>query len=299
MRVVQPRRLWRRSSDRHAPPGGSPGPTVARAMYRRVRDTALWAGFGTPLFPDRAFDHRRPGGPLYFFLLAVSVFFLLLIAGLVLFFAIKLPPPPRCDRTPRNGAAGAGMVLDPHPVLPRASSYSFGERASISGRCRDAGRTRNIYVVGKQWMWKFQHPEGQREINELHVPVAAPIKLVMTSEDVIHDFSFPISASRDVLPGRYTQIWFEPTKPGVTICSAPNTAARTQGMTGEVVVRAPTISGLAEWRRARGLARQWVGEKLFAGSGVQYLLPPRRHGGRGPCCKACSVSPCSWHRGKS
>jgi cytochrome c oxidase subunit II len=73
----------------------------------------------------------------------------------------------------------------------------------------------NIYVVGKQWMWKIQHPEGQREINELHIPVGRPVKLTMTSEDAIHSFFVPaFRTKQDVLPGRYTMTWFEATKPG-------------------------------------------------------------------------------------
>jgi cytochrome c oxidase subunit 2 len=73
-----------------------------------------------------------------------------------------------------------------------------------------------VYVVGKQWMWQLQHPEGgQREINELHVPVGKPVKLVMTSEDVIHSFFVPaFRVKQDVLPARYTYLWFTPTKPG-------------------------------------------------------------------------------------
>jgi cytochrome c oxidase subunit 2 len=73
----------------------------------------------------------------------------------------------------------------------------------------------NLYVVGKQWMWKIQHPEGRREINELHVPVGQPIKLTMTSEDVIHSFFVPAFRTKmDVVPGRYTTLWFEATKAG-------------------------------------------------------------------------------------
>ena len=73
----------------------------------------------------------------------------------------------------------------------------------------------DIYVTGKQWMWHLQHPGGQREINTLHVPVGRPVKLIMTSEDVIHDFYVPaFRVKTDVLPGKYTYLWFEATKPG-------------------------------------------------------------------------------------
>ncbi len=72
-----------------------------------------------------------------------------------------------------------------------------------------------IYVVGKQWMWKIQHADGRREINELHLPVGHPVKLVMASQDVIHDFFVPaFRAKQDVVPGRYTTMWFTPTRPG-------------------------------------------------------------------------------------
>jgi cytochrome c oxidase subunit 2 len=73
-----------------------------------------------------------------------------------------------------------------------------------------------IYVLAKQWMWKVEHGDGRREIDELHVPVGQPVKLVMTSQDVIHDFYVPaFREKRDVLPGRYTILWFEPTTTGV------------------------------------------------------------------------------------
>jgi cytochrome c oxidase subunit 2 len=72
-----------------------------------------------------------------------------------------------------------------------------------------------VYVVAKQWMWKFQHPEGQREINTLHLAVGQPVKLLMTSEDVIHSFFVPeFRVHMDVLPERYTSVWFKPTRAG-------------------------------------------------------------------------------------
>lgn len=95
-----------------------------------------------------------------------------------------------------------------------------------------------IYVVGKQWMWKAEHPGGQKEINALHVPINTPVQLVMTSQDVIHDFSVPaFRIKRDVLPGRYETIWFEAATPGTyhlfctQFCGAGHAT-----MTGEVVV---------------------------------------------------------------
>jgi cytochrome c oxidase subunit 2 len=73
-----------------------------------------------------------------------------------------------------------------------------------------------VYAIGKQWMWKFQHPDGQLESDELHVPVGHPVKMTMTSQDAIHSFYVPaFRIKMDVVPGRYTTTWFEASKPGV------------------------------------------------------------------------------------
>src|SRR5205814_4189524 len=73
----------------------------------------------------------------------------------------------------------------------------------------------DIHVVGKQWMWKIQHPQGRREINELHLPLGQPIKLILTSQDVIHDFGLPaFRMKQDVVPGMYTTECFVPTQLG-------------------------------------------------------------------------------------
>ncbi len=109
-----------------------------------------------------------------------------------------------------------------------------------------------IAVTGKQWMWKAEHQDGQREINALHVPEGRPVKLIMTSEDVIHDFSIPaFRIKHDVLPGRYDTIWFTPTRPGTyrlfctQFCGTEHSA-----MGGEVVVLSK--ADFADWLTANG-----------------------------------------------
>ncbi|RPJ81862.1 MAG: cytochrome c oxidase subunit II, partial [Acidobacteria bacterium] len=99
----------------------------------------------------------------------------------------------------------------------------------------------DVYVVGKQWMWKFQHPGGQREINELHVPVNRPVRLTMTSEDVIHDLYVPaFRIKADVIPGRYATAWFEATKAGTYhLFCAEYCGTQHSGMKGRVVVMEP------------------------------------------------------------
>lgn len=98
-----------------------------------------------------------------------------------------------------------------------------------------------IYVVGRQWMWKVQHPTGQREINELHVPVGQPIRLIMASEDVIHSFYVPaFRIKQDVIPNRYTETWFEATKTGeYHLFCAEYCGAQHAVMGGRVIVMEP------------------------------------------------------------
>ena len=119
-------------------------------------------------------------------------------------------------------------------------------------------------------MWKVQHPEGRSEIDELHIPVGRPIKLIMTSQDVIHDFFVPaFRVKNDVLPGRYTTLWFEATKPGAyrLFCSQ-YCGTQHSGMIGRIIVMEPArVSDLVERRRrggidgaarARNFSRDWA-----------------------------------------
>jgi cytochrome c oxidase subunit 2 len=130
---------------------------------------------------------------------------------------------------------------------------------------RPPAETMNIYAVGKQWMWKFQHLDGQREINELHVPVGRPVKMIMTSEDVIHDLYVPaFRVKADVIPGRYSHLWFEATKAGeYHLFCAEYCGTKHSGMIGRVIVMEPDdyqawLSGGAQ---EGSLAS--AGEKLF------------------------------------
>ena len=105
---------------------------------------------------------------------------------------------------------------------------------------RDATR---IYVIAKQWMWKVQHPQGRSEINEIHVPLGKPVQLIMTSQDVIHSFFVPaFRIHQDVLPNRYTTVWFEATKPGKyhLFCSQ-YCGTNHAKMIGEVIVMPPKV----------------------------------------------------------
>ena len=200
----------------------------------------MWSG--TPLFPDRASAMASRVDALYFFLVGLTIFFSLLIAGLIVYCAVRF----RRRRSDDVGAAThGGMLLEVTwsaiPLL--ITMVIFVWSASVFfAMTRPPDDTLNIYVVGKQWMWKFQHLDGQREINELHVPLGRPVKLIMTSEDVIHDVFVPaFRLKADVIPGRYTNIWFQPTRPGrYHLFCAEYCGTRHSGMIGEVVVMGPT-----------------------------------------------------------
>jgi cytochrome c oxidase subunit 2 len=134
-----------------------------------------------------------------------------------------------------------------------------------------------ISVVAKQWMWKFQHPEGQREVNTLHVPVGRRVKLQMISQDVIHSFYVPaFRVKQDVLPGRYTAAWFEATKPGqYHLFCAEYCGTQHSGMTGTVFVMEP--ANFERWladaaARARAPAQgPSAGPQTMAGAGEQLF----------------------------
>ena len=170
---------------------------------------------GLRLFPEQASTIAPQVDHLLYFLLIVAIFFTLLIFFAIFYFAIRYRR--RSEREVPHVIHG-GLTLEIlWTVIPFGlTMIMFTWGASIFFReSRPPDNAMQVYVVGKQWMWKLQHLEGQREINELHVPLGRPIKLTMTSEDVIHSFFVPaFRTKQDVVPGRYTTTWWTPTKVG-------------------------------------------------------------------------------------
>jgi cytochrome c oxidase subunit 2 len=190
------------------------------------------------LLPDQASTMAVSYDWLFLYLLAVTVFFTAIIFVLVLGFAIKYR---RSEKNPVGQAVHPSMALEvAWIVIPFGLvMIMFGWGVAIFVRAgRPPSNAMEVDVVGKQWMWKIQHPDGQREINALHVPVGQPVKLVMTSQDVIHDFAVPAFRMKmDVVPGRYTTEWFEATKPGeYHIFCDQYCGTQHAGMIGKVVV---------------------------------------------------------------
>jgi cytochrome c oxidase subunit II len=171
--------------------------------------------FDLPLFPEQASTVAGRVDAVFFYILGVSLFFTLLIAGLLLYFAIRYRRRSEDEvPTPIKGSLRLEAFWIVVPLALALVMFVWSSSVYLAMQ-EPPGEAVEVYVVGKQWMWKLQHPEGQREINELHIPVGQPVRLIMTSEDVIHSFFVPdFRTKQDVLPGRYTTTWFQATRPG-------------------------------------------------------------------------------------
>ena len=208
---------------------------------------------------------------LFFFLVAVSVFFVALIFCLIVVFAVKYRRRAEDERpAPIEGNFWLEVVWSVIPLGLTMVMFVWGAIIyfDIFSPPNDA---LEISIVGRQWMWKAQHPEGQSEINELHVPLGQPVRLMMTSEDVIHDFFLPaFRVKQDVLPGRYTTLWFEPTKAGeYPLYCAEYCGTQHSGMIGRVVVLEP--AEFQKWLSggATGMSMADLGASLFETFGCQ------------------------------
>ena len=216
------------------------------------------------LFPQQASSFAGHVDALYGFLIVVTAFFSLLIGTLVVFFAIRYR-----RRSPEQVAVDVheSMVLEVVwtviPIVLTLVIFFWG--ASVYFRIvRPPANTLDIYVTGKQWMWKLQHTDGHREMNELHVPIGQPVRLVMASEDVIHSFYVPaFRFKRDVVPGRLSIAWFEATRAGrYHLFCAQYCGTHHSGMIGWIYAMPPAdyqawLSGGAasETRAAAGAKR--------------------------------------------
>ncbi|HTV60093.1 MAG TPA: cytochrome c oxidase subunit II [Verrucomicrobiae bacterium] len=217
------------------------------------------------LHPPAASTIAQGVDRLYFFLTLITLFFTALIFFTIFYFMI------RYRRRSEDEIAGG-----PHEHLPLELTWTiiptiicvviFVWASFLYVRnSRPPRASMEIFVIGKQWMWQVEHPEGVREINELHVPVNTPVRVIMTSQDVIHDFYIPaFRVKKDVLPGRYTSLWFEATETGTfhlycgQYCGTDHSK-----MIGWVYVMNPTdyATWLAGGTETESMSQ--AGEKLF------------------------------------
>ena len=220
------------------------------------------------LFPAEASSISPWVDALYFFLLLMTVFGVVLVGALVTFFSVRY----RRERSPEaTQIEGSTLLEATWTIIPLAIFLLvFVWGALLYFRIYDPPtNAMNIYVVGKQWMWKAEHPGGQHEINALHVPMGKPVQLTMISQDVFHSFSIPdFRVKREVIPGRYTTVWFEATQPGTYhLFCTQYCGTQHSGMIGEVTVLTP--EDYQKWlhESTSGMSLAQNGERLFASMG--------------------------------
>jgi cytochrome c oxidase subunit 2 len=168
-----------------------------------------------PFFPPAASSLASQTDHLYFFLLGLSVFILALVFVPLVCFLFKYRRGRKANRAhvqlPTNAIEVTWTII---PTFITLGIFVAGAAVYFDEEVPPADFL-EVNVVGKQWMWKIQHQEGNREINELHVPVNQAVKLILGSEDVIHSFYIPaFRLKQDVVPGRFATEWFQPTRPG-------------------------------------------------------------------------------------
>lgn len=201
-------------------------------------------------FPEQAGLLSAEVDAIYIFMLAVSLFFTVLVVALAVIFSIRYRK--RDEKMPEaiHGNLLLEITWTGIPLLLTLVMFAWGTAVYIK-QVRIPDNAKEIFVVGKQWMWKIQHAEGPREMNELHVPINQPIKLTMTSEDVIHSFYIPaMRIKQDTVPGRYSFMWFQATKPGkYHIFCAEYCGTSHSGMIGSLYAMEP--EDYQEWLAER------------------------------------------------
>ena len=220
------------------------------------------------LFPAEASTISPYTDALYFFLLLMTIVGLILVGALIFGFSIRY----RREKSPvATQVEGSTLLEATWTIIPLAIFLvTFVWGALLYFRIYDPpADAMNIYVVGKQWMWKAEHPGGQHEINALHVPTGRPVQLTMISQDVFHSFSIPdFRVKREVIPGRYTTVWFNATTPGTYhIFCTQYCGTQHSGMIGEVTVLSPDDYKKWTEQSTSGMSLAQNGERLFASMG--------------------------------
>ncbi|MFZ0637879.1 MAG: cytochrome c oxidase subunit II [Candidatus Acidiferrales bacterium] len=269
-------------------------------MFNFLVASVAIAGPGFPLKPVDASTTASSVDHLQYALTAITLFFTIVIFAVIFYFMVKYRRRSEDDRPPEiEMSLPLEITWTVIPTLICAVIFVWSSSVYFRDS-RPPNASMEIFVVGKQWMWHLQHPEGPREIDELHVPVGVPVKLTMTSEDVIHDFFIPaFRIKKDVLPGRYSSIWFQATKVGTYhFFCAQYCGAEHSGMIGWVYVMTPT--DYANWLSGGGAHESMAqaGERLFTQLGC-VTCHVANGTGRGPVLQGLYGHPVKLRSGET
>jgi cytochrome c oxidase subunit 2 len=223
----------------------------------------MWKDF--PLHPEQASTLAQQVDLLYLFLTVVSAFFALLISVAIVVFAAKYRKSrPNATSAHIEGSMLLEVVWSAIPLALTMVMFGWGA-ALFFDQARVPPNALEFTLTGKQWMWKVQHPTGQREINDLHVPIGRPCRFTMTSEDVIHSYFIPaFRTKQDVVPGRYSEMWFEATKLGTyDLYCAEYCGTKHSQMIGKVTVLSEKDYELWLSGGVAGETPVQTGERLF------------------------------------
>ncbi len=251
------------------------------------------------LFPEQASVLAGQVDILYYLLVGLSIFFALLIFFLIYIFAVRYRRRTE-EEVPRQipGLIQLELAWSVIPFGMAIVVFVWGAKLYFNAYT-PPDNALEIYVVGKQWMWQIQQPTGQREINELHIPTGRAIKLMMATEDVIHSFYIPaFRIKKDVVPGRYSTMWFEATKPGTYhLFCAEYCGTKHSQMIGWVTVMEPVQ--YQRWLSGGDASETPVaaGEKKFQQLGC-ITCHGDKPGARGPSLKGLFGNPVQLQSGE-
>jgi cytochrome c oxidase subunit 2 len=241
----------------------------------------MWQGF--PLFPEQASSMAARVDEFYVFMWLVTAFFTVAISAAMIYFAVRYRRR-KADEWPGeiHGSLFLELTWTIIPFLIVVVMFVWGTLLFFAQQ-RTPDDALQVTVVGKRWMWKLQHMTGQREINELHVPVGKPVRLLLTSEDTIHSFFVPaFRMKKDAVPGRYNEAWFRATRPGkYHIFCAEYCGTEHSGMIGWVyAMEAPEFQ---QWLAGGPppVSQVELGAKLFGERNCATCHTPQT-AGRGP-----------------
>ncbi len=234
------------------------------------------------IFPPEASAIAPYMDAFYFFLVGISLFGLVVVALMITAFSIKY----RASKNPTaTHIEGSTLLEATWTIIPLALfMVCFVWGALLYFRIYNPPtNAMNIYIVGKQWMWKAEHPGGQHEIDALHIPIGKPVQLTMISQDVFHSFSIPaFRIKREVIPGRYSTVWFQATSPGTYhLFCTQYCGTLHSSMIGDIVAMTP--DDYQKWTAGAtsGQSLAQNGERLFASLGCN-ACHTAGDGARGP-----------------